>query len=126
MDWLAEALVELSELSTEADEEGVARPAGMVVAAAERVLRLAYAVTPAPCLVDMMPEGVVSVQFKGGRACSSVLFLCEPVGTMLCSVNMNGIHRRKRYSAAGVGVLPDDFMRAALVELAGGPPPSAG
>ena len=45
----------------------------------------------------------------------SVILLCDSNGGALCLVNMNGKHRRARYSSAEI--LPDGFLREALTEL---------
>ena len=51
------------------------------------------------------------IDAPGGHG-RSVLLLCDSEGGALCLVNMNGAHRRARYSDADL--LPDGFVREAL------------
>ena len=111
---LANALRDLHEMNDEADEEGIPPPSESAVANADRLIRAIYDILPRQYLVELLPEGVIAITIPGGFRCSVVL-LCESGGGALCSVNMNGEHRRKRYSHAGQ--LPDRFLREALSEL---------
>lgn len=113
---LANALrdLHLHEINDEADEEGIPPPSESAVANADRLIRAIYGILPRQYLVEFLPEGVIAITIPGGFRCSVVL-LCESEGGALCSVNMNGEHRRKRYSHAGQ--LPDRFLREALSEL---------
>ena len=114
-DWLAEALRDLSEIHEEADEKGLDRPDGSVVLSAERLLRSVYALSPgAVCGPNCFRRGWWWSLYAAGFG-RSVAFLCEPDGGALCSVNMNGNNRQKRYS--DINELPDYFARAALVEM---------
>ena len=61
-----------------------------------------------------MPDGEIAIDVPGGPG-RSVLLLCGSDGGALCSVNMNGAHRRARYSDARG--LPDGFVSDALAEL---------
>lgn len=111
---LASALRDLHEMNDEADEEGIPPPSESAVANADRLIRAIYDILPRQYLVELLPEGVVAITIPGGFRCS-VMLLCESEGGALCSVNMNGEHRRKRYSHAGQ--LPDRFLRKVLSEL---------
>ncbi len=115
--WDAElhaALRELQEATDEASEEGALLPSEPAIANASRLIREMYDILPRRYLVEILPEGVIAVSVPGGFRCS-VMLLCESDGGALCSVNMNGEHRRARYSHADQ--LPDGFLREALDEL---------
>ena len=60
------------------------------------------------------PDGEISVHPPAGSG-RCVLVLCDPDGGALYPGNMNGTHRRARYSNAGL--LPDGLLRGALKEL---------
>lgn len=111
---LADALRDLHEINDEADEEGISPPSETAIANSDRLIRAIYDIVPRQYLVELLPEGVIAITIPGGFRCS-VMLLCESAGGVLCSVNMNGEHRRKRYPHAYQ--LPDKFMREALSEL---------
>ena len=111
---LAEALRDLNEINDEAEEEGIAPPSELAITNADRLLRATYDILPRQYLVGLLPEGVIAITIPGGFRCS-VALLCESDGGALCSVNMNGEHRRKRYPHTDQ--LPDRFIREALSEL---------
>ena len=111
---LANALRDLHEMNDEADEEGIPPPSESAVANADRLIRAIYDILPRQYLVELLPEGVIAITIPGGFRCS-VMLLCESEGGALCSVNMNGKHRRKRYPHANQ--LPDRLLREALSEL---------
>ncbi len=111
---LAEALRDLSEINDEAAEKGIARPSESTIANADRLLRAIYDILPRQYLVELLPERVIAITVPGGFR-RSVMLLCESDGGALCSVNMNGNHRRKRYPHTDQ--LPDTFLRDALDEL---------
>ena len=112
---IANALRELNELNDEAEEEGIKLPSESAMADAKRVLRAIYDILPRDYVMDLFPEGVIAIIIPGGFN-RSVMVLCESDGGVLCSVNMNGKHRRKRYLCADQ-LLPDSFLREALREL---------
>ena len=111
---LANALLDLHEMNDEADEEGIPPPSESAVANADRLIRAIYDILPRQYLVELLPEGVIAITIPGGFRCS-VMLLCESEGGTLCSVNMNGENRRKRYPHANQ--LPDRLLREALSEL---------
>ena len=111
---LAEALRDLSEINDEAEEEGIAPPSEATIANADRLIRATYDILPRQYLVELLPEEVIAITIPGGFRRSVMLF-CEPDGSALCSVNMNGKHRRKEYLPTDQ--LPDRFLREALSEL---------
>ena len=61
------------------------------------------------------PDGEVAIVAPGGPR-RSVMVLCEPNGSVLCMMNMDGEHRRARYSTANS--VPDGFLHDVLAELA--------
>ena len=111
---LVDALRDLQEINDEADEEGMPPPSELAIANADRLIRAIYDILPRQYLVELLPEGVIAITVPGGFR-RSVILLCESKGGALCSVNMNGEHRRKRYPHADQ--LPDRFLREALSEL---------
>ena len=111
---LANALRDLHEINDEADEEGIPPVSESAIANADRLIRALYDILPRQYLVELLPEGVIAITVPGGFRCSLML-LCESDGGALCSVNMNGEHRRKRYPHANQ--LPDRLLREALSEL---------
>lgn len=113
-DELNDALYDLQQATDEAREEGFPVPSGVALENAVRLLREMYGISPCRFEVYPTPEGEIAINAPGGHG-RSVLLLCDLDGGALCLVNMNGDHRRARYSTAGI--LPDGFVRDALVEL---------
>ena len=111
---LSNVLRDLHEINDEADEEEISPPSESAIANADRLIREIYDILPRQYLVELLPEGVIAITIPGGFR-RSVILLCESEGGALCSVNMNGEHRRKRYPHADQ--LPDRFLREALSEL---------
>ncbi len=112
---LRDALRDLSEAAAEAHEEGFPVPSNETLADARRLLRLLHNISPRRFEVYPTTDGEIAIDAPGGRN-RSVVLLCGPDGGALCLVNMEGRHRRARYS--GTGALPDGFIREALEELA--------
>ena len=111
---LCDALRDLEEARGEAREEGFAVPSNVALGNAQRLLHAMYGLSPRRFEVYPVPEGEIAIDVPGGPG-RSVLLLCGSDGGALCSVNMNGAHRRARYSDARG--LPDGFVRDALAEL---------
>ena len=114
---LANALRDLDELNDEAAEEGIEPPSESTIANANRLLRVIYDILPRQYLVELLPEGIIAITVPGGFQ-RSVMLMCESDSGALCSVNMSGEHRRKRYPHADQ--LPDRFLSEALSELGRG------
>lgn len=112
---LEEALEDLRATPDEATEEGYPQPTDLVLANAGRILRRMHTLLPIRLEVYPTPDGEVAIVAPGAPRCS-VMVLCDPHGGALCMVNMDGEHRRARYSTANH--LPDGFLRDALNELA--------
>lgn len=96
-------------------EEGYPQPAELALTNAERILRQMYSLLPIRLEVYPTPDEEVAVVAPGAPR-RSVMVLCESSGGALCMVNMDGKHRRAKYSTADS--LPDGFLRDALNELA--------
>ena len=111
---LEAALEDLRLVLTDAKEEGYPPPTRLALSNAERILRGMYALAPVRLEVYPTPDGEVAVVAPGSPR-SSVMVLCDSDGGALCMVNMDGEHRRARYSTADR--LPDGFLRDALAEL---------
>ena len=113
---LRDALRDLDGVRKEAREEGFPAPSDAAAANARRLLRAMYPITPRRIETYPAPDGEIVIDVPGGPG-RSVLLLCASDGGALCSVNMNGAHRRARYADARG--LPDGFLRDALAELDG-------
>ena len=89
-------------------------PSKLAMGNARRLLEAMYRISGRRFEVYPTPDGEVAIDAPGetGR---SVLLLCDSQGGALVLVNMNGKHRRARYSDSNL--LPDGFVREALAEL---------
>lgn len=106
---------DLQHATEDAQEEGFPIPSSKQMVMASYLLRRMYVRYPQRFEVYPMPNGEIAVDAPNGRG-SSVIVLCESSGEVLCSVNIRGHHRHKRYpSAEG---LPDLFLQDALAEVA--------
>lgn len=112
---LEEALEDLRATPDEALDEGYPQPTPLALANAGRILHRMHALLPTRLEVYPTPDGEVAVVAPGALR-RSVMVLCDSKGGALCMVNMDGNHRRARYSTAKS--LPDGFLRDALKELA--------
>lgn len=113
-DDLASLLNDLWESSDEAREEGYPIPSETALNNAERLLKGLYITSPRHFEVYPTPDGEIAIDAPGGYN-RSVLLLCDSRGGALCLVNINGNHRRARYSSSEK--LPDGFIREALADL---------
>ena len=111
---LIAAARDLKDVTDEAHEEGFPVPSNNAMEYARTILYAVYELSPRRYEVYPTPDGEVAIDASGGFG-RSVLILCESSGGALCLVNMNGSHRRARYSDAKM--LPDGFVREALAEL---------
>ena len=112
---LRDALGDLEDVTVEAQEDQLPVPSATAFANARRILRQMYRIFPHRYEIYPMPDGEIAID----GACSggySVVLLCDSDGAASCLVNMNGARRRASYSDAGL--LPDEFVRKALQELA--------
>lgn len=111
---LRDALCDLDQARDEAREESFPAPSDRVLKNARRLLHDMYKVLPWRFEVYPTPDGEIAIDVPGGFG-RSVILLCDSDGGALCSVNVDGAHRRARYE--DVRMLPDGFVREALMEL---------
>ena len=108
---LNDALHDLREASDEARDEGFPQPSDTALGNAERLLREMYGISPRRFEVYPTPDGEIAIDAPDGQG-RSVILLCDSEGGALCMVNLNGNHRRARYSTTET--LPDGFVHEAL------------
>ncbi len=113
--WLNSAMEDLAEAPAEAQNEEFPVPSTLALENARRLLLAVYKLSPRRFEVYPTPDGEVAIDAPGGYG-RSVLLLCDSDGGALCLVNMDGRHRRARYS--DMELLPDGFVREALEGLA--------
>ncbi len=111
---LNDALRDLREARDEARDEGFPQPSKIALENAERLLRGMYGIFPRRFEVYPTPDGEIAIDAPDGQG-RSVILLCDSEEGALCMVNMNGHHRRARYSTTET--LPDGFVHEALAEL---------
>ncbi len=111
---LVDALIDLQELKTDAVEEGIPPPSDLAMSNSNRLVQEIYSISPTKFLIELLPDSSIAITVPGPFR-SSVMIVCESFGEVLCSVNLNGQHRRERYSQADS--LPNRFLRVALAEL---------
>ncbi len=111
---LRDALHDLDGAIAEAREENLPAPSQAALTNGRRLLQAMYRISPRRFEVYPTPDGEIAIDAPGGHG-RSVLLLCDSDSGALCLVNMNGVHRRARYSDADL--LPDGFIREALAEL---------
>ena len=111
---LNDALRDLREASDEASEEGFPQPSDIALENAERLLGEVYGIFPRRFEVYPTPDGEIAIDAPDGQE-RSVILLCDSEGGTLCLVNLNGHHRRARYSTTET--LPDGFVHEALDDL---------
>ena len=111
---MRDAVADLRSAPEEATDEGYPPPKEIALSNAEGILQRLYALWPTRFEVHPTPDGEIAVVAPGGFG-RSVMVLCDSEGGALCMVNLNGTHRRARYSSADG--LPDGFLREAMDEL---------
>ena len=111
---LNDALRDLHETSDEARDEGFSQPSDIALKNAERLLREMYGISPRRFEVYPTPDGEIAIDAPDGQG-RSVILLCDSEGGALSLVNLNGHHRRARYSTTET--LPDGFVHEALDDL---------
>ena len=111
---LHEALRDLDQVNEDAREEGYEIPSHLAAGNTRRILYAIYRSVPQHLAVYPMPGGKIAIDMTGGPG-RSVLLLFDSDGGALCSVNLDGVHRRASYDNADQ--LPDGFVRDALADL---------
>ena len=105
-------------LGDDAVAAGNPMPDDAVIEESKRVVRgLLHYLLVAPD-VYTTEDGEVAVEVFGERG-RAFLLVCEPGGSALCAVTVNGVSRRARYENS-VG-LPDGFLKEGLREVLGLP-----
>ncbi len=105
---------DLEGAAEEAREEGFPQPSQLALKNTKCLLQDLYRLRPSRLEANPTPDGEIALIAPGGRG-QSVLVLCDSDGGLQCSVNLNGQHRRARYSTAAT--LPDGFVREAFRDL---------
>ena len=111
---LRASLSDLDGAAEEAAEQGFPQPSDLALTNARRLLQDLYRLCPRRLEVYPTPDSEIALVVPGGHG-RSVLILCKSQGGVLCSVNLNGRHRRAAYDTATT--LPDGFVREAISEL---------
>ena len=114
---LRDALDDARAVESEAIEEGFPIPSALALANSRKLLPLLYGIRPCRFEVYPTPDGEVAIDARW-QAGSSLLLLCDSQGGALCLVNNHGDNRRASYS--NTALLPDGFVREALIELTAG------
>ena len=112
---LRDALHDLDDVAAEAHEEGFLVPSHAALTNARRLLLAMYSLLPRRFEIYPTMDGEIAIDVVSGHGCS-VVTLCGSDGGALCLVNIDGQHRRARYTDSSR--LPDGFVREALEELA--------
>jgi hypothetical protein len=112
-DLLSEALLDLAEVNTYAEEAGYPVPKEGAVFWARQMLGKMYSVSPLRYEVYPTPDGEIAIDASGPK--SSVITLVDRTGGVLCLVNIRGSQRSSVF-ASTIG-LPNQFMLEALSAL---------
>ena len=101
-------------MSQEADATGDSMPSENDVEEAKRIVQALWEHLPNDTDIYLMEERKVAIEVHGkpGRA---FLLVCEPGGSALCIVTVNGVSRRARYESSLN--LPDCFILEGLGEV---------
>ena len=110
---LSDAFADLSHAVVEAEEEGFAIPSDLAMSNAKRLLSEMYEIAPQRFEVYPTPDAEIAIRALAPRR--SVILLCKPEGGALCLVNLKSGRRRKSYTT--MDVLPDSFLKEALLDL---------
>ena len=85
-----------------------------VIREAERIISKLRNCLPLDTDIYPIAGGSVAVEVFG-REGFAYLLVCEPGGSALCIVTVNGVSRRARYESSGR--LPDGFLREGIEEV---------
>ena len=111
---LQDALADVDGSPDEAREEGYPIPARTAVEQARRVVRFMHGLLSRRIEAYPTPDAEIAIVAPGGPG-RSVMVLLDSHAGALVTVNLNGNHRRARYSQADD--LPDAFLQEALADL---------
>ena len=112
---LTSAIADVQRVTQWAREDDCEIPTPFAQSNAEQVLRDMYRIVPRRVDVYPMPDGEIALDARWIRG-SSVIVLCEPAGSLLCLVNVDGRREHKRYPSV-VSMRSDLFLESALHEL---------
>ncbi len=111
---LADALSDLREAPNEAHDKEFELPSDTALKNAERMLKEMYRIRKMRYEVYPLEDGEVAIDAPGDRS-TSVFVSCEPGGSAICIVNIDGKNQLERYNAAAE--LPDEFLTQGLHRL---------
>ena len=108
---LVEALLDLSDIPSEAEEDGSSIPDTAFIKRAAMVLRALYRADSRPYGAYCMPNGDIAIEALSPPG-MSLTVMCEPAGSARCLWNKDGEFQHRTYD--DMGILPDIFVRTAL------------
>lgn len=114
-EWLDEALEELSKVDNESREEGFPLCSRQAKNNAESILRNLAGITSVAPSVYPTSDEEIAIQFRVTGATSSVLLLCDSLGSGACFSYVGGKSQRARFDDALD--LPNGFAKVALRRL---------
>ena len=117
---LAEAMQELDEAASCAEEDGLGAPSEIAFENARRLLEAMHRISPRRYGVYPDYDGYITIDARGAND-SIMVVMCGSDGGALCLATIDNEPRRARYSTARN--LPDGFIREALLELGEDPAP---
>ena len=101
-------------LSQEAEDTGEPMPPESDVEEARRIVLRLRGQLPEDTDVYLMDGGKIAIEVYGDLG-YAFLLVCEPGGSALCVVTVNGVSRRARYESSRT--LPDSFIREGLNDV---------
>lgn len=111
--WLAEAMVELEEIDSFIETEGLPPIGEYARLEASRILK---ELSPQPVAAVVYPaEGEIVIQFTAPKAPEMITIDVNNNGQGTCFAHIRNTNRRRRYASSSS--IPDDFVREQLREL---------
>ena len=101
-------------LSQEADDADEPMPPESDIEEAKRIVLRLLNQLPEDTDVYLMDGGKIAIEVYGDLG-YAFLLVCEPGGSALCVVTVNGVSRRARYESSRI--LPDYFVREGLNDV---------
>lgn len=117
--WLAEALSELTDADSEAEEEGYPLPGDVAKVHAERILRELAVIDPAGSSPAISPtaDGDIAISFHNPKIEGIVQILCEQNGNAAVYSTIAGKSQYTCYDVASARDLPDTILKGELAKL---------
>ena len=103
-----------ADLSQEADDNGEPMPPESDPEEARRIVLRLRGQLPEDTDVYLMDGGKIAIEVYGDLG-YAFLLVCEPGGSALCVVTVDGVSRRARYESSRT--LPDSFIREGLNDV---------